>query len=197
MALTITAGVLPEHHHDAARLYWQAFGQKLGKVMGPERRALGFFEATLNPAAIISAVEDGQLIGIAAYKLGDSGFSQSGAGDIFRHYGVGTIWRLPLLAMLERSAPDDTLQMDGICVDTTGRGKGVGTALLNAIVETARAKGLAKVTLDVIDSNPRARVLYERFGFEKTATETLGPLRHIFGFSSADKMVLTLAKPLS
>ena len=160
--------------------------------MGPEARAIGFFEATINPDAVISAVVNGQLLGIAAFKHDQNGFSHGGAGAFIRHYRFGALWRLPLLIFLERSAPPDTLQMDGICVDASGRGKGVGTALLTAIIEQAKAQGLSKVTLDVIDSNPRAKALYERVGFKPTRTETLGPLRHIFGFSSATKMVLTI-----
>ena len=192
MALTITPGLLPAHHHDAARLYWQAFGQKLGKVMGPEARGIGFFEATVNPEAVISACEDGQLIGMAAFKLGAHGFSQGGVGALWQYYRLGTLWRLPLLAMLERTAPKDTLQMDGIVVDASGRGKGVGTALLNAIIDTAKSHSLSKVTLDVIDTNPRAKALYERVGFKATGVEQLGPLRYVFGFSSATKMVLEI-----
>ncbi len=79
--------------------------------------------------------------------------------------------------------------MDGICVDASAQGKGVGTLLLNAVFDAAKARGLAKVTLDVIDSNPRARALYERVGFKATTTDHLGPLRHVFGFSAATKMV--------
>lgn len=160
--------------------------------MGPEARAIGFFEATLNPDTILSATEGDHLIGIAAFKLGENGFSKGGAGAIFKHYGLGALWRLPLLMLLERTAPPDTLQMDGICVDAAGRGQGVGTALLLAIIDTATRQGLSKVTLDVIDSNPRAKALYTRVGFQKTGTESLGPLRHIFGFSTAEKMVLTI-----
>ena len=175
MAVAITSGLLPAHHYDAARLYWQAFGQKLGKVMGPEARGVGFFEATINPDAVISAVENEQLLGIAAFKLGQNGFSQGGAGAFMRHYRLGALWRLPLLMFLERLAPPDTLQMDGICVDASGRGKGIGTALLEAIIDVAKQQGLKKITLDVIDSNPRAKALYERVGFKAIGTETLGP----------------------
>ena len=41
-------------------------------------------------------------------------------------------------------------------------------------------------------SNPRARALYEREGFIAGETETLGPLRYIFGFDSSTKMLCPL-----
>lgn len=45
------------------------------------------------------------------------------------------------------------------------RGRGVGTALLAALINEARARGLAGLSLSVEDANP-ARRLYERAGFE-------------------------------
>jgi len=79
--------------------------------------------------------------------------------------------------------------MDGIFVAPAARGHGVGTALLDATIAEARTRGYAEVRLDVIDSNPRARALYERVGFVAKDTQQLGPLRHIFGFKSATTMV--------
>ena len=46
------------------------------------------------------------------------------------------------------------------------RERGLGAALLRETLEGARARGLARVSLEVYDSNPRAISLYQRFGFE-------------------------------
>jgi hypothetical protein len=40
-----------------------------------------------------------------------------------------------------------------------------------------------------VDTNPRARALYERRGFVLDRTTGIGPLRLIFGFRSAHTMV--------
>ena len=54
------------------------------------------------------------------------------------------------------------------------RGHGVGAAVLAAVVEWAHERGL-RPDLWVADDNPRARALYERFGFR--ADGTSAPLR--------------------
>jgi ribosomal protein S18 acetylase RimI-like enzyme len=90
--------------------------------------------------------------------------------------------------MLERSSADDTLQMDGICVSASARGKGVGSALFDALFAYARKRDYSYITLDVIDTNPRAKALYERLGFEATKTEGTSVLKPILGFSYATKM---------
>ena len=47
------------------------------------------------------------------------------------------------------------------------RERGLGAELLREALEGARARGLARVSLEVYDSNPRAISLYQRFGFER------------------------------
>jgi RimJ/RimL family protein N-acetyltransferase len=53
----------------------------------------------------------------------------------------------------------------GMQVAEEYRARGVGTALLRATIEWARAKDAHKVTLQVWPHNEQARRLYERFGF--------------------------------
>jgi RimJ/RimL family protein N-acetyltransferase len=53
----------------------------------------------------------------------------------------------------------------GIGVLRHYRGQGIGTALLRAALDAAKAKGLTRIELTVRADNPRARQLYERFGF--------------------------------
>ena len=49
------------------------------------------------------------------------------------------------------------------------QGRGIGTALMAAAEELTCTRGLRAVVLGVEDSNPRARRLYERLGYEAVA----------------------------
>lgn len=53
----------------------------------------------------------------------------------------------------------------GLMVAEDARGRGVGTALLEAAVEWAHASGVTKLELHVFPWNEPARRLYEKFGF--------------------------------
>jgi RimJ/RimL family protein N-acetyltransferase len=55
----------------------------------------------------------------------------------------------------------------GMLVDRNWRGRGVGTALVQAAVEAARAEGCHKVALQVWPHNEAARALYRKVGFEE------------------------------
>ncbi|WP_299167173.1 ribosomal protein S18-alanine N-acetyltransferase [uncultured Arthrobacter sp.] len=44
-------------------------------------------------------------------------------------------------------------------------GQGIGTAMLTSMLDEARRRGATETLLEVREDNPRARTLYERFGF--------------------------------
>jgi RimJ/RimL family protein N-acetyltransferase len=52
-----------------------------------------------------------------------------------------------------------------MCVARAWRGRGVGTALLEAAIDWARRAGLHKLTLSVFPHNETAIALYRKFGF--------------------------------
>ncbi len=52
-----------------------------------------------------------------------------------------------------------------IAVDRSHWGQGLGSVLLSALLAEAAHRGCRKVFLEVRADNPRARRLYERFGF--------------------------------
>lgn len=183
---------LPERHRDrAAALYWQAFGPKLGRVLGPEQKALCFIRRVMDPAHAISAFsDDGRLIGVAGFKTDKGALVGGGLRDLFAVYGpLGAIWRAGAFAMLMQDTENCRFLMDGIFVCPAERGRGIGTALLEAVAREAHSRGYAEVRLDVIATNTRARALYERRGFAAIADVDAGWRSLLFGFESATTMV--------
>ena len=194
MTHTLQLGLPPDQRAAAARLYWQAFGSKLGLVMGPELKALRFLQRVIRADHVIVALDaQGQLLGLAGFKTPAGSFAGGGMADLRAEYGwFGSLWRGALLQLLSRDIDNVRFLLDGICVDPSARGLGLGTALLAAIDDEAWARGYRQVRLDVIDSNHRARALYERLGFVAIKTDHIGPLRLVFGFSASITMVRDL-----
>jgi ribosomal protein S18 acetylase RimI-like enzyme len=194
MGVTIFRGLHDQLRPQAARLYWEAFGGKLGRVLGPDERALRFFERVIRGDLCFSAVGDGgELIGIAGYKTPAGSFAGGSWDDLTGVYGrVGGRLRGGVLWALGRDVDNDRFLIDGICVAKPHRGKGVGSRLLAALYQEAAERGYGAVRLDVVQDNFRARALYERQGFQAVRTEELGVLRFLFGFASSTVMVRPL-----
>lgn len=69
--------------------------------------------------------------------------------------------------------------MDGIAVAPDVRGRGVGGLLIEEVAAVAAEQDCREIRLDVIDTNPRARALYERRGFTAVRTEHTPYLRRL------------------
>ncbi|WP_342068992.1 GNAT family N-acetyltransferase [Yoonia algicola] len=189
--MKITVGIPEKDRDEAVALYWDAFSQKLNFTMGPKYQALRFVRSVLRPDHGICAHDDnGRLLGVAGFKTSQGALVGGDFKDLRKVYGwVSATLRMALLALLERDIENERFLMDGIFVAPEARGMGVGTALLDAIIDEAKRRGYDQVRLDVIDTNPRAKSLYLHVGFKEINTVSIGPLKYIFGFSSSTTMV--------
>lgn len=192
--VTIFSGLHAQQRARAAQLYWEAFGGKLGRVLGPDTRALVFFERVIRADLCLSAVDGaGELVGIAGFKTPSGSFAGGTLDDLKAVYGpLGGRWRALSLRLLSSDVDNDRFLIDGICVTSSHRSKGIGSQLLDALYHEGRTRGYPSVRLDVVAENRRARALYERHGFRPTRTEKLGFAHHFFGFTSSTTMVRAL-----
>ena len=72
-----------------------------------------------------------------------------------------------------------------IAVSASWWGRGIGSALLGALIQAARDRGCAEVFLEVREDNPRARGLYLRRGFQE-----IGVRRGYYQPSGVDAIVM-------
>jgi len=194
MTLTLQHGLPGDQRRAAAELYWQAFGGKLGRVLGPDAAALTYLERVIREDHVFVALQNGRLVGLAGFKTAEGSFAGGTVDDLRAVYGwAGAMWRGTVLRLLGRDVDNARFLMDGICVTRNARGQGIGSRLVEAICAEARRRGFAEVRLDVIDTNWRAKALYERLGFAAAGEERIGALHHIFGFRSATIMVRRIA----
>ena len=194
MRVEICQGLPDRLRPEAAALYWEAFGDKLGRVMGPRAKAVRFLEKVLrSDHTFVALSEQGALLGMVGFKSVNGSFAGGELADLRAVYGFfGALWRSALLSLLKRDIENQRFLVDGICVAAAARGQGVGSLLLASICEEARLRNYPAVRLDVVDTNLRARALYERFGFVALSSEDIGLLRHVFNFDRSTTMVKTL-----
>ena len=67
---TISAGFTDAERSEVARLYWQAFSAKLGKILGPDARTFALFTQIISPEfALIAHHPVGAAIGVKTALL--------------------------------------------------------------------------------------------------------------------------------
>jgi ribosomal protein S18 acetylase RimI-like enzyme len=87
-------------------------------------------------------------------------------------FPVGAAW----YRLFDRERPgygfvDERTPELAIAVVPNARGKGVGTALLQTLLERARADGYRTISLSVDRANAGAIELYERYGFSRVGED--------------------------
>ena len=107
-----------------------------GSAWGPEVRS-----------SVVPGLADAAGIAFLAFDGGDV------VGAAVCLPGYSTFWAKPLL------------NVHDLAVVGTRRGQGIGRRLLEAVEAEARRRGCCKVTLEVLESNTRARGLYDSYGF--------------------------------
>ncbi len=176
---------------EAARLYDEAFGRKLAMaVRSADARVRILAESIVRDRAMV-ALDGGRIVGLAGFHDDRRHFTGAGSfGTLSRHVGwAKALWAALVFALLEREPEPGELLMDGIAVDASARGQGVGTALLERLYAYAALRGYERIRLEVIDTNPGARRLYERVGFEAVETSHYPILKRAMGFSAVTTMV--------
>jgi ribosomal protein S18 acetylase RimI-like enzyme len=189
-------GLRPHEVDEAARIFTAAFAGKLRPFLGDAARARRIVTRALQPEMAMVARQGGQIIGLAGLICGQRRFLDLRREHLRAEYGpLSATVRYVLLGILEQTHPDDEVYIEGIAVDAAARGQGIGTVLLHAIDAYAAAQGRSAVRLDVVDSNPRARQLYEREGYIVTGTTHLPFLRPFLGFGAFTSMVKHITGP--
>jgi ribosomal protein S18 acetylase RimI-like enzyme len=129
--------------------YWRPDGPRPPRLKALGEPALArYVEGWGRPgdAGIVANAESGEPIGAAWYRL----FPPDDAGFGF----------------VDGRTPELSL-----AVVAKARARGVGTGLLAALLDRARADGFPALSLSVEPDNP-ARRLYERYGFVRVGGET-------------------------
>jgi ribosomal protein S18 acetylase RimI-like enzyme len=181
--LSIDEGFAENERAHVVELYLEAFGRKLRPAFPDEAICRKALMATMRKDRFIVARRGGKLLGIC-------GFHQAGVGSVgFKWASLrGSISMLQflrailVLSVISTSERHGAFTLDGIAEDSSARGQGVGTALLDAAAAKARLAKARAVRLSVVNNNPRARALYEREGFRQVAEGSIGTLSKFYGF---------------
>jgi len=184
VSLSIVPGLDAAQRGAAAELYWQAFGGKLGRVMGPEPKALAFIQRVMSPGHVLVAQNSaGVVLGVAGFRTCHGSFVGGTFADLREIYGpVSAFWRAAALGLLVRDHHGQGIIVDGLVVRAERRNEGIGEALLEALCSQARTRGHCEISLEVVEENVRARALYQRLGFEVRGKRTSWLTRLLFDF---------------
>ncbi|WOO41635.1 GNAT family N-acetyltransferase [Rubellicoccus peritrichatus] len=195
-AIEYVLGIPEANREEAVMLYDEAFGQKFSLAIRSANKRIELLSRSFCLDCAIAAISKGTLLGLAGFSTGESSLT----GGITYKRLLDTLgffkgnWATFVFSLYERKPVPKELLMDGIAVRSDARGKGIGGRLLNELKAYAASQAFDSIRLDVIDTNPGARKLYERNGFIATKSESYESLRWLLGFGGSTTLIHTISK---
>ncbi len=193
--ITLQKGLPLELKSSAAELFLNAFGSKFFPILGHGVKTQKLIESSLNIRNCISALENGKLVGILAIQVKDKSFVDISLNDLKTIYGlVKGFIKAALLSLFIYTPINNEIHIECVAVADSVQGKGIGTRLLKELFSLCSNENIQKVTLEVINTNPKARSLYERLGFSIEKRSKIWPINKIIGWSFDE--VVKMYKPI-
>lgn len=188
--ISISRGVSSELRDQATKLYDIAFGEKLALAIPRREDRLNLLSKSMQLEFSIGAFDGNCLVGLAGFSTSKGSLT---GGIDYRGLLSELGWlkgnrAAAVFSLYERKAKDGELLMDGIVVDPDYRGRGIGSRLFSNLIDFGCDENYSTIRLDVIDTNPGARRLYERLGFKEEKTEQFEFLRGFLGFGASTTM---------
>ena len=167
-----------------AQLYVDAFGSKLAWAFGRYVDRMADVVADLlredqmRLSETLVAEVEGHVAGMAVLQRNHTHRPRwRTVWQLTRRHVRG--WRLLtttfiMSAMCSNLCTPTRSYLESLAVDARYRGHGIGTQLLERCFDESIRAGKREISLHVVDTNPRAKQLYERMGFRTVRTERFG-----------------------
>jgi len=193
MDVHIKWGIEETERVPTAEILYNSLSDKLIPVFGKREGGISCIASILQPKRTLLATNNREVVGIAGLQFNGFGYLDSSILTLRKHLGLGIFRAMFNGWLLEHRVKKNELYMDTIAVAEDSRGLGIGGKLLKEVIAFGSSESFSCIKLSVIDTNVRAKLLYERIGFRETAINNIPyPWNRTFGFSSAYDMELKL-----
>lgn len=178
-----------------AEIFYDSFIKKFSRLWlfaNSAQQGVQCLRQCINYESGLYAVNNGTVLGFVGLEWGKGNYTDLKFNSLNKVFGFsGAIWRYlayKIFRLFHHHVNENGVHIDPIAVSQEARGKGIGSMLLNASFEYAKAMGKRKIVLEVVDTNPDAQKLYERTGFVVTKKEHLAMLTSKAGFTEVIHM---------
>ena len=189
--LEIKIGLPPIYYSQDAKICTEAFYDKTKGLLGSPEQMQSLIAKSFNPDLAIVALINDRLIGVAGMAFKKRHFITPSRSIFIEQFGIfsGLIKHLIYRTFSIRPYEPEQLLLEAIAIEPNMRGLGIGTLLITELENYAQQNLLNSIRLEVINTNSKAKKLYERIGFKTTKVEHNFFLEKIVGISGISTMV--------
>jgi ribosomal protein S18 acetylase RimI-like enzyme len=194
VSLQIHSGVPRTQRKTVAKIFYESFQDKFARIFGDPRKATELIARIIREDRILVALIDGQAVGFAGLHYNGTNLMKFQLAEIVRIYGLSTIRVLLYFLITLLTEPKaNQLHLEVLVVQEQYRNQGIGTKLLRSTIAFAEQQRFSQIRLEVVNTNPKAKKLYERMGFRKVKDHKIPyPFNILTGFSIITDMEYTI-----
>ena len=190
----VSEGIERQYVDDALRLLYDAFAKKFRLGFRDGEDLVALFRNAVDTTSCLSVAKNRECLGVLTFQTSEKDFYHLKLSTLFRRFSpIRAIRILINLVLLDDRAKGDEFIVASLAIKPSGRGLGLGTALMHEAENIAKTMGKSTMTLAVIGENEGAIRLYERLGY-RTTGRLVGVLTRI---AASSKEVLRMEKPLT
>lgn len=190
----ITFGIPENQAVTAANILYEAFHHKFTKIFGPKEQTISLLSEHLCNERIVVALHGNTVVGVGGLIFGGKESIHISFWQLVQKLKFGIFRFLVLGWIFYNNVEQNEILVDMLAVAQSMRSKGIGSALMDFIIDFAQSKGYNQVRLFVIDTNEKAKTFYERRGFEeKKIHKVIFPWNKVLEFDRAFEMVYQIS----
>ncbi|MCL5073128.1 MAG: GNAT family N-acetyltransferase [Actinobacteria bacterium] len=183
--IEITESISKNQRIRAIEIFYDAFERKIRALIKSKEKAISIYSNSLKNDHVFYALLNGNIVGLIGLHYKNKTFLDLKYGDIRKYFNpLRSYFIYRICKLASPKIKDDVLRIDSIAVDKSIRSQGIGTLLINKVFEFAKNEGFKEVILEVVNTNPKAKALYERIGFREKKIVRYYFLTRSAGFSS-------------
>lgn len=190
MTTRIQLGVPKNQRIRVAKIFCEAFQDKIRLIFGNNKKAQLLIASSLQDDRILVALKENIVVGFAGLQYSNKSYSDPSLNQIIRIYGLETI-RVFLFIIINffNKPKSHQLHLDTLAVSIQEQKKGIGAKLIQSTIKLAKTKKFSQIKLEVIETNQKAKSLYEKIGFKTAKINKIPyPFSYLIGFRSINEM---------
>ena len=195
MNTEIKYGIPAKQRIKIAKMLYETFEHIFSNIFGNKNKTILLISTCIQDDRTLVAFKDDLAVGLAGLQYCGKSFIDPSLKQVTRIFGLET-FRVLLFGgifLFFNKRTQKEIHLESLAVTTDEQGKGIGSKLLYFVIDYARLKGFSQIRLEVKDSNPNAKRLYERIGFkEKRVQKIPYPFNRLLGIKSIIEMIYIL-----
>lgn len=196
MDVHITSTISREMEWQVARLIHDAFDAKIDRLLlrtTDGARAIRLIKIAARFDQGYYAIDGSTVVGCIGYSQPGNQFLHFSWRALRREFGCfGAMGRLMSQYFSRDKCHEEEMYITLIAVTEGYRSTGIGSRLIETLANHGKCTCKKRLVLEVVDSNPRARNLYERLGFTFIKQYNTGWFSKPAGFTTVVRMALPL-----